>query len=323
MDFTGFQQGGHMSQYDMYRKIYDKEIISKSKGVVFLYSSFTDIYSFTPFTHNVNSSAVEDLGELMRHNLFFYAFGEREVVQYYKDGFFETLQEAAKYAFKQRLPDRSDINDGLPSEALLDLLIQIYNPNAYKLSVRTLFRQDDKNEIKGYDSTYFTKDENGISLWLGQAKLGGEKYCKNSIHKDLLEKFENLYLAKQMFFLCDKPAELTDDAKEILKIIKKLNIASMEEDKKTRAKRLIDCFNQERIFIKIPCLLAYDKCDVYNDAARIHERVVVEAEAIRDYYTKNAYGFNGFVPEIMFYIFPIESIARLRDKETGFYAGLC
>ena len=56
----------------------------------------------------------------------------------------------------------------------------MYTPNAYKLAVRTLFRQNDKNEIKGYDSTYFTRDEKGFSLWLGQAKLGGETYCKDS-----------------------------------------------------------------------------------------------------------------------------------------------
>ncbi len=27
--------------------------------------------------------------------------------------------------------------------------------------------------------------------------------------------------------------------------------------------------------------------------------------------------------KIVFYVFPIESIERLRDKEAGFYAGLC
>ena len=250
-------------------------------------------------------------------------FGENEVVKYYEDGMFETLQESAKFAFKQRLPDRSEINDGLPSEALLDLLIQMYTPNAYKLAVRTLFRQNDNNEIKGYDSTYFTRDEKGFSLWLGQAKLGGETYCKDSIHKDLLDKFKEVYLSKQLFFVCDKPVELTDDAKQILRIINKLNIASMEEDEKTRAKKLIECFNSEKIKIKIPCLLAYGKSDVYENASELYAKVISEAEAIRDYYKKHTYIFEGFDPEIVFYVFPIESIKRLRDKEKGFYAGLC
>ena len=236
---------------------------------------------------------------------------------------FESLQESAKFAFKQRLPDRSEINDGLPSEVLLDLLIQMYTPNAYKLAVRTLFRQNDNNEIKGYDSTYFTRDEKGFSLWLGQAKLGGETYCKDSIHKDLLDKFKDVYLSKQLFFVCDKPVELTDDAKEILRIINRLNIASMEENEKARAKKLIECLNSEKIKIKIPCLLAYGKSDVYENASELYAKVILEAEAIRDYYKKHTYIFEGFDPEIVFYVFPIESIKRLRDKEKGFYAGLC
>lgn len=312
-----------MSQYEKYREIYAKEIISKSRGIVFSYTPFFDKFNFLPFSHNIGITAVEDLGELMRHNIFFYSFGENEVVKYYEEGMFSTLQEASRYAFKQRLPNRSDITDGLPGEALLDLLIQIYTPHAYKLAVRTIFRQNDNNEIKGYDSTYFTKDDNGISLWLGQAKLGDEAYCKKSINDDLLEKFKNTYLSKQLFFICDKPVEVTNAAKEILQKINKLNIASMNEDEITRAKKLIDCFNKEGITIKIPCLLAYDKSSVYSEAADLYEEVLKTTESVRDYYKKNSYIFDNFSPEIMFFVFPIESIKRLRDKETGFYAGLC
>lgn len=312
-----------MSQNDKYREIYNKEIIGRGRSIVFSYELFSDKFIFVPFSHNVGETAVEDLGKLMRYNLLFYAFGENEVVRYYEDDTFSTLQESAKYAFKQRLPDRSEINDGLPSEALLDLLIQMYTPNAYKLAVRTLFRQNDNNEIKGYDSTYFTRDEKGFSLWLGQAKLGEETYCKNSIHKDLLDKFKDVYLSKQLFFVCDKPVELTDDAKQILRVINRLNIASLGEDEKTRAKKLIECLNSEKIKIKIPCLLAYDKNDVYENASELCKKVILEAEAIRNYYQKHIYVFDGFNPEIIFYVFPIESIKRLRDKEKGFYAGLC
>ena len=55
--------------------------------------------------------------------------------------------------------------------------------------MRTIFRQADNNEIKGYDLSYFTKDSAGISLWLGQAKLGKKAYCKNGINEDLIEKY--------------------------------------------------------------------------------------------------------------------------------------
>ena len=160
-----------------------------SKGIIFSFSPLNDQHTYQPYSHGISSDAVEKLGELMRHNLLFYSFGEDEVVTYYEKDAFSSLEQAAKYAYQKRLPHRDPKQDGLPGEVLLDLLVQIYNPNAYKLAVRTLFRQADNNEIKGYDLTYFTKDSSGISLWLGQAKLGGKTYCKNGIDKDLIEKY--------------------------------------------------------------------------------------------------------------------------------------
>lgn len=312
-----------MSKYQEYNKIFNKEILQKSKGIIFSYSPITDTYTYNSYSHGVSDTAVEDLGELMRHNLFFYAFGEEEVVAYYKKDRFSSMQQAARYSYQQRLPKRADINDGLPSEVLLDLLVQIYNPSAYKLAVRTLFRQDDNNEIKGYDLTYFTKDEAGISLWLGQAKLGEKSYCKSSIHKDLLEKFKKEYLAKQLFFICDKRIGITDDAKSILEAIEEINIVMNGIDENSRADKLFDCFKKYHINIKIPCLLAYGKNSVYSDIKTIYNKIESEVNSIKQYYSKHTYTFDGFTPDIVFYIFPIESIKRLRDKEHGFYAGLC
>lgn len=258
----------------------------------------------------------------MRLNLFFYTYGEEEVVDYYDKDRFSSMEQAAKYAYRNRLPKRSEIQDGPPSEALLDLLVQLYNPSAYKLAVRTIFRQNDNNEIKGYDLTYFTKDDNGISLWLGQAKLGGKEYCKSGINNDLVEKFKSEYLSRQLFFVSDKRVSLTSDARAILEEIEEINILSMEDDDAERARKLLCHFQDNDIAIKIPCLLAYGQENVYDEAAQLYGKVTAEAETIRDYFVKHTYQFEGFSPEIVFYIFPIESIERLRDKETGFYAGL-
>lgn len=211
-----------MSKYQEYDKIFNKEILQKSKGIIFSYSPITDTYTYNSYSHGVSDTAVEDLGELMRHNLFFYAFGEEEVVAYYKKDRFSSMQQAARYSYQQRLPKRADINDGLPSEVLLDLLVQIFNPSAYKLAVRTLFRQDDNNEIKGYDLTYFTKDETGISLWLGQAKLGEKSYCKSSIHKDLLEKFKKEYWQNSYSLFVTNASELQMMLNQFLKRLKTL-----------------------------------------------------------------------------------------------------
>lgn len=159
-----------MSIIERYHEIFDKEILQKSRGVIFSFSPLQDQFIYQPYSHNISADSVEKLGELMRHNLFFYSYGEEEVVQHYEKDHFSSLEQAAKYAYINRLPKRVDITDGLPSEVLLDLLVQLYNPQACKLAVRTILRQNDNNEIKGYDLTYFSKDETGVSLWLGQAK---------------------------------------------------------------------------------------------------------------------------------------------------------
>lgn len=312
-----------MSIYQEYNDIFDREIIQQSKGIIFSFSPLNDHYIYQPYSHVISNDAVERLGELMRHNLLFYSFGEDEVVTYYEKDAFSSLEQAAKYAYKSRLPHRDPKQDGLPSEVLLDLLVQIYNPNAYKLAVRTIFRQADNNEIKGYDLTYFTRDNSGVSLWLGQAKLGAKSYCKIGIDKDLMEKYVTSYLSKQLYFVCNKRIHISSDAQNILEVIEALNIRSIDDDETVRAQQLIDWLNKLGILIKIPCLLAYEKNGIYQDASKLYERVMSEAEDMKKYFNSHSYSFTGFLPEIIFYVFPIESIERLRDKEKGFYAGLC
>lgn len=139
-----------MSITKRYNEIFDKEILQKSRGIIFTFSPLQDQFVYQPYSHNISADSVEKLGELMRHNLFFYSYGEEEVVQHYEKDHFSSLEQAAKYAYINRLPKRADITDGLPSEVLLDLLVQLYNPQACKLAVRTILRQNDNNEIKGY-----------------------------------------------------------------------------------------------------------------------------------------------------------------------------
>lgn len=306
-----------------YKEIFYREIIERSKGIIISYSALEDKFAYKPYSHSVSDDAVEKLGALMRKNLLFYSYGEEEIVKYYNRNSFDSLEQASKYAYSNRLPKRPIKQDGLPSEVLLDLLIQIYNPNAAKLSVRTILRQNDNNEIKGYDLTYFTKDESGISLWLGQAKLGTKTYCKTDIHKDLSAKYGENYMSKQLFFLSDKRTRITKEAEEILDIIEEINILSIECDESERTEQLMRCFSENNIHIKIPCLLAYDSSDVYEKPEKLEEMIMCEASDIKEYFSKHTYEFGKFSPEIVFYVFPIEVVERLRDKETGFYAGLC
>lgn len=314
--------GGMVNISEEYRKIYEKEIMPLSKGVILTYNPLTNKYLFQPFSHNTDSDCVEQLSVLMRQNMLFYCYGEEEVVTHYQKGIFSDLEQAAKYAFKNRLPERYAKSDGLPGEVLLDLLLQLYEKDAYKLAVRPILRQNDNNEIKGYDLTYFTLKDEQIILWLGQAKLGQKAYCKGGIHSDLLEKFKKEYLSGQMFFVCDKQVGITKESETIADVINQINLATLEENETVRAKALLECFANNNVKIHIPCLMAYEESDVYCDAACLYQKIEGQIEEMQQYFTKKAYSFEGFAPKIILYIFPLKDLAKLRDNKGGFYSGL-
>lgn len=311
-----------MTIAEEYRKIYQTEVGSISCGIIFKYSPQHNKYEFQPFSHSVAPDAVEQLCALMRRNLLFYCYGEEEVVKHYRKHRFKDLEQAADYAYQERLPHRPEKIDGLPGEVLLDLLIQLYIPDAYKLAVRPVLRQCDDFEIKGYDLTYFSLHRDEIGLWLGQVKLGDIDYCKKGIHNDLLEKFSSEYLSRQMFFVCDKQVGVTKESERLTDAVIAVNLATKEESAHVRQRKLLKCFRDNHIKIYIPCLLAYGRGSVYRDMDEIVKRIKAEADGMIKYFTSKSYSFTGFQPEILFYIFPIEDIKRLRDGTGGFYAGL-
>ena len=54
-----------------YKEIFDKEILQKSRGIIFSFSPLQDHYVYQPYSHGVSEDSVEKLGELMRHNCGF------------------------------------------------------------------------------------------------------------------------------------------------------------------------------------------------------------------------------------------------------------
>ena len=115
-----------------------------------------------------------ELCDLLIDNMVFYAFSENEILKLHSNiNILDDLRSAAKYAYAQRLPQRLSPNsDGTLGEVLLDLLIQVYNPNAKKLIARAKqIEIKSKKEITGYDALYFTQSPEGLYLWLGQANV--------------------------------------------------------------------------------------------------------------------------------------------------------
>ena len=273
-----------MSISKKYQKLYSKYICDDFKQEIAIYDKVNEINFFQPLSHNCkekcenkcNHQCHKSLGKLMRKNIVFYCYGEDEIVTNFENKLFSNLENAVKYTYKNRLPERQANQDGLPSEVLLDAIIQTMMPNSYKMAVRTIFRQNDNNEIKGYDLTYFTNTNGKITIWLGQAKLGSMQYCKNGILDDLKNKFTNLYMADQIYFLADKPVGLTEEAQQILSLLSKLNMRNIDESDDKRSKILIDYLKIQNIDICIPCLLAYNRKKVYEDIENLEKKMKSE-----------------------------------------------
>lgn len=319
-----------MTISEEYKEIYKREVEADVNRLIFVYTQERGSYLFQPLSHNCKNSCSykcsndchKKLGQLMRKNLVFYCYGEDEVVSKMRSGFFNNLEVATRYAYHNRLPKRQPDQDGLPGEILLDLLVQTLVPNSYKLAVRTIFRQDDNNEIKGYDLTYFTNDNGQIALWLGQAKMGSIDYCKTGINSDLIEKYKNLYLSKQVYFVSEKQVGLTEEGKVITEAINQLNMININNGNTQRSNELIKFLVDRNVVINIPCLLAYGKGSVYENVTDVEEKIKSEIENLHNYFTKQKYHFDGFQPNIIFFVFPISDLEKLRGEE-GFYAELC
>lgn len=318
-----------MSVAEEYKKIYNAQICKELKREIAIYDKEKGINNYQPLSHNClqncagecNHECYKSLGDIMRKNIIFYCYGEDEVVTNFNNGLFSDLEKAIQSAYRLRLPKRRPDMDGLPSEVLLDAIIQSLIPDAYKMAVRTIFRQNDNNEIKGYDLTYFTNTDGDITLWLGQAKLGSRQYCKKGILDDLKNKYDDLYMAKQIYFIADKPVGLTEEGKQIADLLNQLNMINACENEGTRAEQLVQFLKEQNIGICIPCLLAYDRREVYAKKGNLVSWIKCEIEWAKKVFEKN-FSFTGIEPDLFFIIFPLDDLEALRG-DKGFYDGLC
>lgn len=310
-----------MIHTDKYHQIYAELITKKSKGIIFSYDPLLRKFQYRPFSHGTEKNSLRLLCGLMRQDLVFYCYGEDEVITQYEKGRLVDLERAAQYVYGQRLPHRKPKMDGLLSEVLLDMLIQIYEPNATKLAIRTLFRQHDNNEIKGYDLTYLTKCNGKYTLWLGQAKLGKKSYCRDSIHEDLSTKYTPEYFTEQLYFVSDKPQNVTQDSKDLLELIDELNFCMGKTSPSERVQALIKLMEDTNVSLKIPCLLSYEYADLYEKPELLYQRLCEEIDNLSSFYSEKNYDSLVLRPEIVFYIFPIISLDEIRS-EKGFYDGL-
>lgn len=300
-----------------YKDFYDEIIGTDFKAAVIEYNSCKKTHEYRTYSHHVGEKALDDLVNLIIDDIVFYSFSEDEVLKLNeKYGLLTDLRLAAKYAYSQRLPKRENPNsDGLMGEVLLDIFIMMTCKNAKKLIARAKFIElGSKKEIVGYDALYFTKSDDEISLWLGQAKAGQKRYCKDSIAKDLEEKYEKKYFADTMFYVVDKSEshELEDILSDMNGIIYKSiqNNDSREE----KAEKIIALLKDKEVTIKIPCLISYTS-DIYNDKTKLKVYIENEIEeCVKDFESRKFLINLGLECEIIFYILPVKDVDYIRKQ---------
>lgn len=306
---------------DRYKEIYKKSIGDKFESIIIKYDSQSKEYTYRGYSHHVESSALDKISEIIIDDMVFYAFSEDEIIN--KISLFnnyEDLKLAAKYAYINRLPKRENAKtDGTIGEILLDIFLQLESYETKKLIARAKYTEiDNSNEIKGYDALYFTKGDNDISLWLGQAKAGAKSYCKSSISDDLQEKYKKGYFLNAAFYIADRKD--TNELDELLEGINKLCLDSQKnnwnQDKKFNM--LMKLLSDYSVTIKIPCLLAYSK-DIYSDENKLKEYLDKEVNGIVNFYDNRKFSIDiSLKYQIIFYILPIKDINYIREQIVKF-----
>ena len=300
-----------------YKEIYNKLIGEKFNVSIITYSPEIGRYGYQGYSHQVEADALDNIASLIIDDMVFYAFAEDEILKLNDDiGGLDDLRAAAKYAYVKRLPKREKAkSDGTMGEVLLDIFIQLASQDTKKLIARAKHTPiNTKTEITGYDALYFTKDAAGISLWLGQAKAGQKRYCKDSIVKDLQEKYKKEYFADTAFYIADK-----NEAPELGELLMDINkvclMAQMNKwDVNQKISKLLEALNDKQVKIKIPCLIAYS-LDIYSDKAKLKEYIEAEVKDILEAFDSQIFPIEiGTSYEIVFYIVPVKDVDYIRDK---------
>lgn len=300
-----------------YEELYDNLIGKKFRASIIRYNPQSKRYKYCGYSHKVEKNALDHLSEMIIDNMVFYAFTEKEIIKLNNNmQILSDLRTAAKYAYAERLPKRlNSKSDGTMGEVLLDIFIQLSSVNTRKLVARAKHTEiKSKKEITGYDALYFTIEGSEICLWLGQAKAGQKKYCKEDIVKDLQEKYQKEYFADTAFYIADK-----NEAKELEDLLVEINkVCYLAQLKKWNSNQkidnLVDVLKNNNVKLKIPCLISYTQ-DIYNDKDKLEQFIIAEMNEIINEFDIKVFPIDiGLDYDIIFYILPVKDVDYIRDK---------
>lgn len=310
------------------KQLYNKLIIKQTDLLIIDCVGYNKAGKFNyKYKHHILSQdANKQIAQLLIDNIVFYSYSASEIEN---QGLLNNgLRDAATYALSERLAKRPNLkSDGLVGELMLDILIQAMHPNIEKLFTRAKYKQfADNSEITGYDAAFFLKtSDHKIELWLGQAKAGGEAYCKKDICKDLNGKFLDKYFCDVVRFMRDRGFNETTDP-DLLELLNKINtiifssmkLAKLSDRKEYISNGIFDVLNKSNVTVTIPCLLMYNS-EVYNDLTKFDKNIVEIYDKIYKFFESKNFNYTTRIPiKIVFIILPTKELNDIKQEISNF-----
>lgn len=303
-------------------QIFAKCIGNRIRPIVLQYAPYTDVFETYPYHHRIDVDFEQQFSDLMFDSIVFYAYEKAEIEKEYNRGRFDTLRIAARNAYESRVPKTEKATDGLLGELALDSFVKCFFSNIQMLYSRVKYIERyplkdtvgkrTGHEIKGYDSMLFSVENGKKYMWVGQVKTGEWNYCLEGIKKDISKSVLRSYFSGAMLIMADIMRATSDNCEELQKVIDDINDLCFDYSTEPEMlySKVHNYFCQEKITIRIPCLMIAEESD-YSDQTALLENIKRKCHAAFDGFTVDNDGLN---VEILLLVFPVRNLSDLRRK---------
>ncbi len=300
-----------------------KQLIGDTiKSMIIKYDPYKDVFETHPYSHVLDSDFEERFSNAIFDSIIFYAYEKDEIEKEYQKGHLDDLRRASRVAYENRVPKTEKETDGLLGELTLDSFIKLFFPNIEMLYSRAKYTeripykeetvQRKGHEIKGYDGMVFSIENSQKYFWVGQVKTGTWDYCLKEIKNDINKSIIKYYFADAIVILCDIMRAVNSSFPELSKIIDDINdiIFECNGDRAQKTTRILQYFEQEKIKIRIPCLLMPNESD-YGDSGKL--LVTIENKIKEAFNGFNLLNSDNLDVEILLLVFPLRDLQKVRQ----------
>lgn len=303
-------------------EIFKQVIGEKITPMIIKYAPYKDVFETHPYSHILDADFEERFADLIFDSIIFYAYEKDEIEKEYQKGHLADLRKASRMAYEGRISKTEKETDGLLGELTLDSFIKLFFPNIEMLYSRAKFteRKPHKeetverkgHEIKGYDGMVFSIENDQKFFWVGQVKTGQWNYCLTAIKDDINKSIIKYYFADAIAILCDIMRAVNSSSSELCKIVDDINdiIYDCNSERTQQTASILQYFEQEKIKIRIPCLLMPNESDYADKDILVKTIKDKTKEAFKDFKLANS---DNLDVEILLLVFPLRNLQKVRQ----------